>query len=205
MVRLRQALAFPLYATAAWLVWVLAQLAGTDAMLPALAAFVLVGLAAWLAGLAPAGGRGRAVASGLALASLAGAGLAMWPAATGTPPAAVTPARAAALAEPFSPGRLAALQAEGRPVFVNVTAAWCITCKVNERVALATGSFRDLLARTGTVYLEADWTRRDPDVSHYIETFGRAGVPLYVYYPAGAAPEVLPQILTPATLEDVLG
>jgi thiol:disulfide interchange protein DsbD len=116
----------------------------------------------------------------------------------------VSSARAAPFAEPFSPDRLAALRAEGRPVLVNATAAWCITCQVNERVVLGTAEFTRLLDATGTVYLVADWTRRDPDVTHFIEEFGRAGVPLYVHFPTGRAPEVLPQILTPATIREAL-
>jgi len=184
-------------------VWVLAQLSGPSALLAAFAALVLAALAAWLAGLGQRGeGRSHRVASSLAAVSALAALLALWPAATDAP-AAVTAARAAAAAEPFSPGRLAQLRAEGRPVFVNVTAAWCITCQVNERVILGTGAFTNLLARTDTVYLEADWTRRDPDVTRLIESFGRGGVPLYVYYPTSGEPEVLPQILTPATLERV--
>ncbi|RAI03112.1 thiol:disulfide interchange protein [Acuticoccus sediminis] len=211
MVRFKQALAFPLYLTAAWLFWVLAQLVSVESLLPAMAALVLVAMAAWLFGLSQRGsGRSHRVASGLAAASLALALVALWPALSPMPSAmalgsslkeplgqgAVLPRHE----EPFSPERLAALRAEGKPVFVNVTAAWCITCKVNEKVVLSGAAFRGELARNDVTYLKADWTRRDPEVTRFIEEFGRAGVPLYVHFPADGEPQVLPQILTLSTL-----
>lgn len=203
MERLKQALAFPMYATAAWLVWVLAQLAGVDALLSILAALLLIALAAWLFGLSQRGSeRSHRVASGLAAASLAAGLFALWPAAAGSPPAAVPSASAAGIAQPFSPARLAALREEGAPVFINVTAAWCITCKVNERVVFEGDDFRDLLAETGVTYLVADWTRRDPDISRFMEGFGRAGVPLYVHFDGEGGAEVLPQVITLAALRD---
>ncbi len=201
MERLKQALAFPLYATVAWLIWVLAQLTGTVALLPALIALVLGGLAAWLYGLSQRGeGRSHKVAASLAAVSLVAAVVAFWPAVSREPPAA------AMAADPrnasYSPERLSALQAAGQPVFLNVTAAWCITCKVNEQVIFASDAFDELLATTGTTMLTADWTRRDPMISRLLEGFGRAGVPLYVHYDANGNASVLPQILTPAVLED---
>ena len=99
----------------------------------------------------------------------------------------------------FSVTRLEELIETG-PVFVNFTASWCITCKVNERVVLSGDDFRDALEARGVTYMKADWTRRDPEVTHLIEEFGRAGVPLYVYFPAGADPVVLPQLLSDDTL-----
>ena len=200
MARLKEALAFPLYATVAWLVWVLAQLVGIEAMLGALVALVLVGLGAWLYGLSQrGGGRSHRAASVLAVLSLIAAVFLAWPSVTGAPPVAV--ARASD-SEPFSPERLAALESSRQPVFLNVTAAWCITCKVNERVVFDGADFRDLLAERGVTFMTADWTRRDPDVTALIDRFGRAGVPLYVYFPPEGTPKVLPQILTLASLED---
>ena len=102
----------------------------------------------------------------------------------------------------FEQERLAALESSRQPVFLNVTAAWCITCKVNERVVFDGADFRDLLAERGVTFMTADWTRRDPDVTALIDRFGRAGVPLYVYFPPEGTPKVLPQILTLASLED---
>jgi len=100
--------------------------------------------------------------------------------------------------EPFSNARLAALRAEGRPVFVDMTAAWCVTCLVNERFALSPPAVREVFAAHDVAYLKGDWTRRDPEITAYLHAAGRDGVPLYVYYPLGGGPVVLPQILTPA-------
>ncbi|MBJ3778403.1 protein-disulfide reductase DsbD family protein [Acuticoccus mangrovi] len=201
MVRLKQALAFPLYATAAWLVWVLAQIVGVDALLAVLAGAVLLAMAGWLYGLSQRGtGRSHRIASGLAVASLAASLAAIWPAANGTP-VSVAPASAAGPAAPFTPDRLAALTAAGRPVLVNATAAWCITCKVNERVVFDTAEFDRMLKAHDVTYLVADWTRRDPDVTRLIERFGRAGVPLYLMFDKRGEATILPQILSFSTLK----
>lgn len=202
MVRLRQILAFPLYATAAWLVWVLTQQAGVDAMLAVLVGCVLLAFAAWLLGLRQAGlQHGRRVAAMAAVAGLVGAVALLSPSIAGVPAAGSSVALAAHDgAETFTPARLEALRAEGKPVFLNITAAWCITCKVNETVAFR-GAFRDALARNGVTYMTADWTRRDPAITAYLEHFERAGVPLYVVFPEGdGAATVLPQILTEETI-----
>ena len=106
--------------------------------------------------------------------------------------------------EPFSTARLAALRAEGRPVFVNMTAAWCITCLVNERIALRPAAVRAAFADRGVAYLKGDWTRQDPQISAFLRLHGRDGVPLYVFYPAKGAPEVLGQILTESSLLQTL-
>ncbi len=191
---LRQALAFPMYAAAAWLVWVLAQQAGPDGVLFVLGGAVLVGFAAWALGMAQrsAGGAkrlGRAVAGLAAVAALA-----LLPALTTAPPAA---AAAESADGAWSAGRVAALQAEGRPVFVNLTAAWCITCKVNERLVLKTAPVQAAFAGRNLAYLTGDWTRGDAAIGALLRQHGREGVPLYLVYPAGGgAPAVLPQVLT---------
>ena len=105
----------------------------------------------------------------------------------------------------FTPARLAELRAAGTPVFVNMTAAWCVTCIVNEQVALARPAVRDAFARAGVAYMKGDWTRRDPAITDYLRALGRDGVPLYVLYPArGGAAVVLPQILTEQRVLDEL-
>lgn len=199
MLRLREALAFPMYAAAAWLVWVLAQLAGPDGVLVALAGGVLVALAAWALGLAQRGGSRRIgaalAAAGLGLALLLLPGL----------QASTAPLARAAGTEAWSEARVAALREEGRPVFVNLTAAWCISCKVNERLALDTPATRAAFAERGVAVLVGDWTRGDPAISALLRAQGREGVPLYLLYPPGAgAPEVLPQILTEGIVRDAL-
>jgi len=103
----------------------------------------------------------------------------------------------AEVGEPFSVARLDELRAQGRPVFVNFTAAWCITCKVNEEVALNSDAFQEALKRGNIAYLVGDWTNQDPEISRMLEKFDRAGVPLYLLYSGnGEPPKVLPQILT---------
>lgn len=186
MDRLKQALAFPMYAAAAWLVWVVAQLAGHDGLGYALFGGVLVAFAAWAYGQGPRWGRGTAIAA------MVGALALLPPLAAAPPPATVAGAR-----EAWSAPRLAALREGGRPVFVNLTAAWCISCKVNERVALDTTAVRAAFARAQVTTLVGDWTRGDPAITALLRENAREGVPLYLLYPAGGgAPVVLPQILT---------
>ncbi|MFC0385738.1 protein-disulfide reductase DsbD family protein [Muricoccus vinaceus] len=193
MERLRQVLAFPMYGAAAWLAWVVSVQSGPDGLAWVMAGAVLVGFAGWALGAAQAAGRrawlGRGAAGVAVLAALA-----LLPMVR----AAAAPAGMAVVAgEAWSAARVAALRAEGRPVFVNLTAAWCITCRVNERVALDTPATRQAFAREGVVVLTGDWTRGDPAISALLRERGHEGVPLYLFYPAGGgAPVVLPQILT---------
>jgi thiol:disulfide interchange protein DsbD len=202
MERLKQLLAFPVYATVAWLVWVLSQQVGPAGLLGALIGLVLVGLAAWSFNVqqtANAWGRRLAVtatAASLAVAIVAIAGLEQAKLAPGER----TLAASAAGAERFSQARLDELVAGDRPVFVNFTAAWCITCLVNEQTSLANATVKDAFARKGVAYLKGDWTNRDPEISRILERHGRSGVPLYLLYAGGREPAVLPQILTPATV-----
>jgi thiol:disulfide interchange protein DsbD len=159
---------------------------------------VLVGFGAWALGAAQraGGARGRRIGAGLALAA-ALAAAALLPGLGTAPPASAAGPSGTEEAEPWSETRLAALRAEGRPVFVNATAAWCISCQVNERVALRAAAVRAAFAAGGVAYLKADWTRGDPAVGALLRAHGREGVPLYLLYPAGGGtPEVLPQILT---------
>ena len=115
------------------------------------------------------------------------------------------PAAAAAAAEPgiekFSTERLAALRAEGKPVFIDMTAAWCVTCLVNERLAITTAPMRAAFDKHGVVYLKGDWTQQDPAITAFLRAHGHDGVPLYMFYPAdGRDPVILPQILTEGLL-----
>ncbi len=185
----KQFLAFPMYATAAWLLWVLATQAGPDALAIGFALLLLIGLLAWWSQHATT--RPRKLALLAALFLLGGAIL-------GQVRGMEAPVLASHAHEAFSEARLAELRAAGTPVFVNATANWCITCKVNERVALSNETVKSHFAKTGIVMLVADWTNRDAAIGHYLATFGRSGVPTYVYYPAQGAPVLLPQLLTPA-------
>jgi thiol:disulfide interchange protein len=196
MVRLRQGMAFPMYASAAWLVWVLSQQAGDTGVFAALAGGVLIGLAAWLHGLVQQGVARSWWPRGASVAALLGA-VALFPMLGGGPAPALRTAVATAGIEPYSEARLAQLRAEGRPVFVNMTAAWCITCLVNERTALSTDGVRQVMAERGIVYLKGDWTNRDAAITKFLQGFGRDGLPFYVLYPPGnAEPVVLPPVLT---------
>ncbi len=193
---LKQGLAFPMYGAAAWLVWVVSQEAGPSGVLGTAAGFVLLGFAAWVLGVSQqASNRSKRFGQSAAVAAvlLAAAVLSGIAVAPGTPAVAST----AEGAEAFSPARLATLRAEGRPVFVNMTAAWCVTCLVNERVAISSDEVRRAFAANNVAYLKGDWTRQDPAISNFLREYGRDGVPLYVYYPPhdGKA-VVLPQILT---------
>src|SRR5262249_25539565 len=106
--------------------------------------------------------------------------------------------------ETFSSARLQALTAAHTPAFVNLTAAWCITCLLNERTALEAAAVRKAFAERGVVPLKGDWTNRNADITRFLEEFGRSGVPLYVLYGSRGEPIVLPQILTEATLLEEL-
>jgi thiol:disulfide interchange protein len=203
MDRLRQGLAFPMYGASAWLVWVVSEEAGSPGVLGCVAGLVLVGFAAWVGGLAQQEtGRTRRFAQSVAVAALLSA-LAVLSGIGEAPPVG---SAAEAGAETYSAGRLAALHAEGRPVFVNMTAAWCVTCLVNERVAIASASVRDAFAARNVAYLKGDWTRQDGAITAFLREHGREGVPLYVYFPPGeGVPEVLPQILTEQTVLRAIG
>jgi thiol:disulfide interchange protein DsbD len=151
----------------------------------ALAGLVLIGLAAWLY---QASRHARATWRRVGLSAVAA--LVVGAVALG-PLAGTAPARAPVTApggreEAFSPRRLAELRAQGRPVFVNVTAAWCITCLVNERVALRSAGVAEAFARRGVVVLKADWTNRDAGITEMLGSFGRSGVPLYLLYAPAA-------------------
>lgn len=195
MVVLKQAFAFPMFATAIWLVWVASVQVGPGGVLAALAAILAAGFIVWLLRIGRGAQlRGRVVTAALALLVAGGAGAFVLQSAVPN-----TAAQAeAGDRQAWSPARVAALQAEGRPVFVNFTAAWCITCLANERVALSRQEVKDAFASLNVASLKADWTNRDATIAAALAEHGRAGVPLYLFYPAakGGQAEILPQLLT---------
>lgn len=205
MAVLRAVLAFPMYGSAAWLAWVFALQAGINAEAFLLAAAVAAAFAAWAWGLSqqsdkPLTPRLWALAGALAAGLLIAAG-----AANASPPGQAQTAKASTLpTEPWSQARVDELRAQGKPVFVDFTAAWCITCQVNERTALATRAVADAFRRTGAAYLKADWTNPDPAIAKALADHGRSGVPLYLVYGPAGAPQVLPQILTAGVVTDAL-
>ncbi len=200
MVRLRQGMAFLMYASAAWLVWVLTRQLGDFGVMIALSGALLVGLAAWIYGIAQHGtGRGL-IPRGLAAAAVIGT-LALLPQLRAVAAPGTVTATMASGAEPFSSARLAALRKEGKPVFVNMTAAWCITCLVNERTTLSTTAIRQAFDANDVIYLKGDWTNQDPEITAFLRSFNRDGLPFYAFYPPGGRdPVVLPPVLTEAAL-----
>jgi thiol:disulfide interchange protein DsbD len=193
----KQVLAFPLFATVAWLTWVLGAQAGNDSVLALLGGLVVIALAAWMYG------RWRH-SPGLwrpALAVVLGvAGIALaWP----TPYAAEAAAAATQAGDiqwqAWSPEKVRDLNAQGKPVFVDFTAAWCVTCQVNKRVALHNAEVMKEFAAKNVVALRADWTRQDPRITETLSSLGRNAVPVYaLYVPGEAQPRLLPEVLTPA-------
>ena len=202
----KQLMAWPLYLTAVWLVWVLMHQVGPDAT-----ALALIGLVALIAALlfhgrsqlqAGAAAWRRPAAAALLLLALAP--LVALPQLAAKPAAGDAPA-AGELWQAWTPQRLDALRRSGEPVFVNMTAAWCISCLANERVALSSPAFAQRLRGGGIHYLKGDWTSQDAAITRYLAEFARSGVPLYVVYPrGGGTPEVLPQLLTPGLVDAAL-
>ncbi len=197
METLKQVLAFPMYLTAAWLVWVLANQRGADAVGLVLVAMVLLAMTLWWFERS----RSRGVASQLLVAVLAIATAAplLLLAQVQRPQATTQTADGVVV---YSPAKLAELRAAGTPVFVDMTADWCVTCKANEHTVLNTQAFRDLLKRTGAVYMQGDWTDVNPTISAFLQQYHSPGVPLYVVFPKNGGPGVqLSTVLTPSLVE----
>jgi len=187
----RQFLSFPMFITAAWLLWVLTQQANANAIFFALTGMIAIAFMIWLSKRTPKGAIGKALKTlfyviafiGILFPILAGGG-------------------SDKEYHEFSPSKLSELLESDNPVFVNMTAAWCITCKVNERIALQTDKTTALFEDKNIEYVKGDWTNKNAEITQYLEKFGRSGVPLYVYYPAPDSsgnrsdPVLLPQILT---------
>lgn len=207
MHRLRQFLAFPMYASAVWMIWVLTQQTGSDGVLYALGGMVLIAFAIWLLRLGSGAAAGTWLRRGLAAVAVLLAFAATLKLEDGPATAASAPGGPNGSGpnagvnfegwERFSRARMAEAVAAGKPVFVDFTAAWCITCLVNERVALETPASRRAFEQAGVVKLKGDWTNRDDEITGVLKELGRAGVPLYLFWAPGAErPKVLPQVLT---------
>ena len=201
METLKQWLAFPLYLSAVWLLWVYGRQTGIDAQALVLIGAVCIAAACWLWGrkqLAQAGKVSAVLALLLLLAAL------LLPLLFARPTSVVAEPSTEQHWQSWSAEKLQQLRSDGKPVLVNMTADWCITCLVNERVALNTQSSKAALALYDVTYLKGDWTLRDAAITQYLRLYQRDGVPLYVLYWPGQPPEVLPQILTPDTLATTL-
>ncbi|MGE0741266.1 MAG: protein-disulfide reductase DsbD family protein [Hyphomonadaceae bacterium] len=184
MERAKNILAFPMFAAAVWLAWVLAEQTGPAGALALLSVATALAFALFVA-------RWGRVWLAVGVLALAATAALSWRPLVGAETHAVL------ASEPWSRDRVAALQAEGRGVFVNFTAAWCVTCKVNEGAALASTRVAQAFADNNVAYLKGDWTNRDDEIAAVLAEHGRAGVPLYLYYPpGGGAAQVLPQLLS---------
>ena len=218
MVTLRQALAFPLLATVVWLAWVLGRQAGIGAVTALLAALVLMAFGLWALGrfgtLVASVGRRRAVRA-FALATGAGALALVIVGANAAPAVAAAAANAPGSTtqdagalpwQPYSAASLEALRDSGRVVLLDFTADWCLTCKVNERVAFGSEAVRTALRTHDVALLKADWTTRDPSVTRALAAFDRNSVPFVVLYgrDRAAAPVILPTLLTPGIVTRAL-
>jgi thiol:disulfide interchange protein DsbD len=193
---LRRFMAFPMWATVVWLVWVLGHLSGVDGAASLLALLLCLALLVWCLNLH---GRSRTVMAALSLASGLWLAVSMGPnifkleeAAALSGPA---PGGQAGTWQAWAPGRVDAELAAGKPVFVDFTAAWCITCQYNKKTTLAKSEVLADFSAKNVTLLRADWTRRDPAISLALSALGRSGVPVYVVYQVGQAPVVLSEIL----------
>jgi thiol:disulfide interchange protein DsbD len=205
MLTFRQFLAFPLYGTAVWLLWVLGRQAGVDAMAIVTGSCVLVAVAAWLYQ-RQSQSSWRYLEVGVILACIAGVFSVLGSPMLQTRQGATAPVEVGENVEVYSDARLAELRAGGKPVFVNMTASWCITCLVNERVALSSETVIQALSDKNVTYLKGDWTNNDPAITEVLKRFETSGVPLYLMYPADPSKpaEVLPQLLTEGIIIDAL-
>ena len=208
MVTLRQLLVFPLLATAAWLAWVVGRQGGVDVMGALLAGMTVMSLGLWLFGRLAHSASATARYSGFGLASVSlavGVGITVVSALDATP-VGTAPMNATGRTgesglvwQPFTDSTLRAARLSGAPVMLDVTADWCLTCKVNERVAFGSGQVRAALDSGKVQLLRADWTSRSPEITRLISGFGRSGVPVVVLFPPGERSEavLLPTLLTP--------
>jgi len=204
---LKQVFAFPMYGSAAWLLWVLAQQTSPLGLGAALGGAILVALAAWAyqkSKLSSARGRITALVTAVAAAFLA----VLLPLRYANDAVAAQPGMPAAVGDiwiPYDAEKVAELTAAGKPLLVNFTASWCLTCLVNERSAFADAAVQAVFHDKGVTLMKGDWTNRDPQITKALAAFNRAGVPLYLAYNSAAGatkPIVLPQLLTAGVVRD---
>ena len=201
MVRLKQGLAFPMFATVVWLVWVLSLQSGADAAAIALLGLIAVAMGAWLIGM-PSRSVGWV---GIAVMLMAVV-IARPETSAGASPAALVSADGAAVStwQTWSPERVAELTAEGKSVFVDFTAAWCVSCQANKRMVLSRTDIAGDFAKKNIVLLRADWTNRDERITRALAAMGRSGVPAYALYAPGKPLRLLPELLTTGTVRSAI-
>ena len=188
----RRLMAFPMFATVVWLVWVLGQQSGIDGAGALLVLLVVLSMVIWAFTLA---GRGRALIATFSIAMLAGLTWAIGPNVL-KPLDVAAPVAAGSRWQAWEPGRVEQILSTGQPVFVDFTAAWCVTCQYNKKTTLNQADVLADLDGKKVALLRADWTRRDPAITAALQQLGRNGVPVYVLYKAGVAPVVLSEVLS---------
>jgi len=188
----KELLAFPMYASVIWLLWVLTLQTGAGGMVVMLSGMLVIVVALWMSSLFV---NGSAIYRAMALCLFALTLITTLPMLSRMEITSIMAQDVDHL--PFSKAKLDELRAAGKPVFVDATAAWCITCQVNASVAIHTKNTMEAFKENNVTFMEADWTRRNPEISDFLQSFGYQGVPLYVFYPADKGePVVLPQLLT---------
>lgn len=196
----RHAMAFPMFATVVWLVWVLGHQGGMDAAAALLALLLVLAALIWALGL-----RGKSRISLGALALLLAAGVAYYALPLiKAEPAGQAQTQAGELWQPWSADKVQSAHASGQPVFVDFTAAWCVTCQVNKRTTLSNAEVLAAFAQHQVQLLRADWTRQDPAITQALQSLGRSGVPVYVLYLPGKQPVVLSELLSKSEVLDAL-
>ena len=208
----KQFMGFMMMATVVWLVWVLSLQTDPNLVAIVLCLFVLLGLGGWIFGRwggIAASNRSRLIARACAVIIMAGsltATLSIMPASSSSQAARVSSDSSGLEWEPFSQQRVDELRTAGQPVFIDFTAAWCLSCQVNKRIALNNNQVVEKFESLGVTVIKADWTSRDPAITQALARFGRNSVPLYVLYTGDpdAQPEILPEILTPGIVLEAL-
>jgi thiol:disulfide interchange protein DsbD len=193
MVTLRQALGFPMLATVVWLLWVLGQQTSIDASAVLLAALIAFSGLVWALGLSS----GRNITASVFAVLLAWLLWVWGPVITREAPLADSPTASASVWQPWSVDKVAQAHANGQAVFIDFTAAWCVTCQVNKQTTLRDPQVLQAFADKKVLLLRADWTRQDPAISAALNQLGRSGVPVYVLQAPGQAPQLLSELLTP--------
>ncbi len=205
MQTLKHGLAFPMLGAYAWLVWVFSQQTDSQALGMLLAVSVLFGFTAWLYGIVQRRRMMSRSYRGLAAITLLLLVAVIAPVVGITPKQSQVSAAASVSEETWSPHNVAQLRGKGKPIFVDFTASWCITCQVNQRTTLSTEAVKQAISATGTHFMVADSTKFNPDVEDALAEFGQGGLPMYLVYPAdGGKPVVLPQVLTPQIVTQAL-
>jgi thiol:disulfide interchange protein DsbD len=200
---LRQAVSVPIFATAIWLAWVLARAYGAGLLAALLASFLLLAIAGWFLGRWPAKRWAAVVAAAILLGAVALCVLA--PKELATASETLSPPEMNGAWQPWSQEAQSRALAAGQPVFVDFTASWCLSCQVNERVALDQPEVLKAFQARNVVLLKADWTRHDEAITQALTALGRSGVPAYALYaPGETSPRLLPEVLTPGIVVDAV-